>query len=84
MPRIVLTSNFFLACYGGIQAGSDSDSFILGDAFLNSQFVVFDAGSEPRLGFAAKPVQKNWPIENWDEKQRALETGRSMIYPVSG
>jgi aspergillopepsin I len=42
------------ACYDGIQTGEDNLA-ILGDVFLKSQFVVFEArewDNEPRLGFA--------------------------------
>lgn len=48
--------SFTLACSGGIQPAPDSGPFVLGNIFLKSQFVVFDAGDEPRLGFAAKPL----------------------------
>lgn len=45
-----------ITCVGGIQSAGDSGRNILGDIFLKSHFVVFDAGDEPRLGFAAKPL----------------------------
>lgn len=52
----MLTSISISVCYGGIQPAVDSDLSTLGDVFLKSQFVVFDAGNEPRLGFAPKPL----------------------------
>lgn len=38
-------------CLGGLQSDAGFPNSILGDAFLKSQFVVFDR-SVPRLGFA--------------------------------
>lgn len=56
ISRTILTSNFSLACFGRIQPAIDPGVFVLGDVFLKSQFVVFDAGDNPRIGFAAKPL----------------------------
>lgn len=42
-------------CYGGVQSGSPSLS-IWGDIFLKSQFVVFEGGVVPRIGFARQAV----------------------------
>jgi Eukaryotic aspartyl protease len=41
-------------CVGGIQNGDRFGVGIVGDMLLKSQFVVFEAGASPRLGFAAK------------------------------
>jgi hypothetical protein len=48
-------------CYGGIQNGSPSLS-IWGDIFLKSQFVIFDGGEQPRLGFAHQSPQTINPV----------------------
>lgn len=43
-------------CYGGIQYGfPDMEFGILGDTWLKSMYVVFDAGNE-RIGFANKAL----------------------------
>ena len=55
-----LTTEGFIACYGGLQYNEDFSSIpfsIWGDVFLKSVFAVFDRGSNgnpPRLGFANK------------------------------
>lgn len=46
-------------CIGGLQ-NSDWIGFnIAGDILLKSQFVIFEAGDSPRLGFAAKHIERN-------------------------
>jgi len=41
-------------CFGALQANIDADFSVFGDVFLKSQFVVFNAVSPPRIGFAPK------------------------------
>jgi hypothetical protein len=44
-------------CVGGIQNSDPFGISIVGDMLLKSQFVVFESGDSPRLGFAAKPLE---------------------------
>jgi aspergillopepsin I len=41
-------------CIGGLQSSDDIGINIVGDILLKSQFVIFEGGASPRLGFAAK------------------------------
>lgn len=43
-------------CYGGIQDDSDIGFAIFGDVALKAAFVVFEAGSDPKLGWANKDL----------------------------
>lgn len=42
------------SCYGGIQDDSDIGFAIFGDVALKAAFVVFEGGSDPKLGWASK------------------------------
>ncbi|KAI0479972.1 secreted aspartic proteinase precursor [Xylaria cf. heliscus] len=52
-----------LTCYGGIQSDGQIGFSILGDVFLKSAFVVFDATpGKPRLGLAKKKLNFHWKL----------------------
>jgi aspergillopepsin I len=46
-------------CIGGLQSSDDIGINICGDTLLKSQFVIFEGGSSPRLGFAAKHTERD-------------------------
>lgn len=41
-------------CIGGLQSSDPIGINICGDILLKSQFVIFESGTSPKLGFAAK------------------------------
>ncbi len=43
-------------CFGGLQSSADIGINIYGDVALKAAFVVFNGGSSPQLGWAAKPL----------------------------
>lgn len=43
-------------CFGGLQSSTGIGINIFGDIFLKSQFIVFQGGESPRLGFASKDL----------------------------
>ncbi|OAL44356.1 aspartic protease PEP1 [Pyrenochaeta sp. DS3sAY3a] len=42
-------------CFGGIQTNDGIGFSIFGDIFLKSKYVIHEAGSTPRIGFAQQP-----------------------------
>ncbi|PMD41001.1 acid protease [Hyaloscypha variabilis F] len=46
-------------CIGGLQSSDGIGLNIAGDILLKSQFVIFDGGASPRLGFAAKHTERD-------------------------
>jgi len=46
-------------CIGGLQSSDFIGINIAGDILLKSQFVIFEGGDSPRLGFAAKHTERD-------------------------
>jgi len=46
-------------CIGGLQSSDWIGMNICGDILLKSQFVIFEGGASPKLGFAAKHTERN-------------------------
>lgn len=46
-------------CVGGLQSSEWIGFNIAGDILLKSQFVIFEAGTSPRLGFATKHTERD-------------------------
>jgi hypothetical protein len=46
-------------CVGGIQNSDPFGISIVGDMLLKSQFIIFEGGDSPRLGFAAKHLESD-------------------------
>ncbi len=57
-------------CFGGIQPRLSNIPFdIWGEIMFKAQFVVFDGGEHPRLGFAPKSVAKSLVEEDENEDE---------------